>query len=170
MAQGIYKNGEIINLTYQAAGCLAAAEPTGIVLDEAGATHSAQTTALNSALTAAGDVEDGRYHGHFTPDAEGRWTVLIADKNGAGEASKNYNVCGFNIDALGDAQVLLESGLKSGVSSSLASALVIAESGVKSAALVDRSAIVSSVKSALVVQVSDVKSAVGTVSSPASVS
>ena len=184
MAQGLYKNAEIINLTYQAAGVLASAAPTGIVLDETGAEHSAQTTALCSALT-AGEKTDGRYHGHFTPDAEGRWTVLIADKNGEGEVSKNYNVGGYNIDSLGDAQVTFESGLKSGVSSSMTSALVIAESGVKSAALLDRSAIVSSIKSALtagsiadisdvksavMAQASDVKSAVLAASSPAAVS
>jgi len=101
MAQGLYKSGQIINLTYQAAGVLSGAAPTGIVLDETGAAHSAQTTALNSALT-AGEKTDGRYHGHFTPDAEGRWTVLIADKNGDGEVAKNYNVCGHNIDEIGD--------------------------------------------------------------------
>lgn len=141
----MYKNGEIINLTYQAVGVLSGAAPTGIVLDQAGATHSAQTTALNSALT-AGEKTDGRYHGHFTPAAEGRWTVLIADKNGDGEVAKNYNVCGHNIDSLGDAQVAFESGVKSAVSTSLASAVVIAESGIKSDALLVKSAIVSSIK------------------------
>ena len=107
MAQGIYKVGEIIRFSYQAIGVLSGAAPTGIVYDETGTAHSAQTTALNSAL-AAGEKADGRYHGHFTPDAENRWMVVVADKNGDGEVTLNYNVCGHNIDSIGDAIASLD--------------------------------------------------------------
>lgn len=191
MAQGIYKNGEIIKLTYHAIGSLSAAAPTCKVFDEADASDLVRQSELHSALT-AGEKAGGFYHGHFTPDAEGRWTVYIKDKNSEGVVTKNYNVSGYNIDAVGDAQVTMESGLKSdallqqsAIVSSVKSDLVKVESGVKSAALVDRSAIVSSiksdallqqssiissVKSAVLVQTSDVKSAVLAVGSPASVS
>jgi len=133
MAQGLYKNGEIINLTYQAVGCLSGAAPTGIVYDEAGSAHSAQTTALNAAL-AAGEIADGRYHGHFTPDAEGRWTVVIADKNGDGEVSKNYNVCGHNIDEVGDDAATAKEKATSALAKA-ASAAAYAASGASSAAV-----------------------------------
>lgn len=191
MAQGIYKNGEIIKLTYHATGSLSAAAPTCKVFDEAGASDMVRQSELHSALT-AGEKAGGFYHGHFTPDAEGRWTVYIKDKNSEGVVTKNYNVCGYNVDALGDAQVSMESGIKSdallqqsSIVSSIKSDAVKVESGVKSAALIDRSAIISSIKSALVsgaekdisdvksavvAQASDVKSAVLAVGSPASVS
>lgn len=142
MAQGIYKNGEIIKLTYQAVSLLSAAAPTCKVFDEAGASDLVRQSELHSALT-AGEKAQGRYHGHFTPDAEGRWTVYILDKNSAGAVTKTYNVCGHNVDSLGDAQVTLESGVKSDALLSQ-SAIV---SSAKSDALVKQSSIISSVKS-----------------------
>ena len=104
MAQGTYKSGEQINLIYQAAALLSAAAPVGTVFDEAGAVHSAETTGLTSSLLAGelSGVAAGRYLGHFTPDAEGRWTVVIQDKNGAGEVSKVYEVCAHTVDSIGD--------------------------------------------------------------------
>jgi len=177
MAQGIYKSGEIINLTYQAIGALSNAIPVSKIYDEANASDTAKQSTLNSALL-AGEKAGGRYLGYFTPDAEGKWTVCIQDKNGDGLVSKTYEVCGYNVDALGDAQVAFESGLKSDalikqalIISSVTSAAVVIESGVKSAALVDRSAVISSLKSdALVKQalvISSVTSAAAVVTAAA---
>jgi len=181
MAQGIYKSGEIIKLTYQAVGALSNAIPVCKIYDEANLSDTAKQSVLKSALL-AGEKAGGRYFGYFTPDAEGKWTVCIQDKNGDGKVSKTYEVCGFNVDALGDAQIAFESGLKSDalikqssiissvksdalvkqalIISSVTSAGVVIESGVKSAALVDRSAIVSSVKSDALVKQSSIISSV----------
>jgi len=104
MASGEYKNGVQINLVYQAAACLASAIPVGTVFDEGGAVDAPKSTSLTSQLLLGEltGVAEGRYHGHFTPDAEGRWTVVIQDKNSAGEVSKVYEVCGHNTDSIGD--------------------------------------------------------------------
>jgi len=144
MAQGIYKSGEQIDLTYQAVALLSNAIPVGTVYDEGGAVHSAETTGLTSALLAGelSDPADGRYHGHFTPDAEGRWTVVIKDKNGAGEVTKTYQVVGHNIDAIGDAIAALPTA-------DVASQLLITKSALVSSVLADFSPLISDVESAV---------------------
>jgi len=158
MAQGIYKSGEQINLVYQAANILSGAIPVGTVFDEAGAYDATKSTSLTSQLLLGEKtgVAAGRYHGHFTPDAEGRWTVVIQDKNGAGEVSKTYDVTGYNIDALGDAQVAMESAI--------VSQLLLTKSAIVSSVLVDlatiQSGIISNLVSGVELDVSDVKSAV----------
>jgi len=110
MVAGTYKSGVQINLVYQAAALLSDAAPVGTVFDEAGALH-VETTALTSSLAAneLSGVAAGRYLGNFTPDAEGRWTVVIQDKNGAGEVSKVYEVAGHDLDSVGDAVGLIAS-------------------------------------------------------------
>ena len=115
MAQGIYKSGEQINLVYQAINCLSGAIPVGTVLDEGGAVDAPKSTSLTSQLLLGEKtgVAAGRYHGHFTPDAEGRWTVVIQDKNGDGEVSKVYSVTGHNIDEVGDDAVLAKNNADS---------------------------------------------------------
>ena len=176
MAAGSYKNGVQIDLVYQAAALLSNAIPVGTVYDEGSAVHSAETTALTSSLLAGelADPADGRYLGHFTPDAEGLWTVVIKDKNGAGEVTKIYNVCGHDIDSIGDAVAALpatisdiESALNIAISSidalgaeDIASQLLITKSAIVSSILVDCNASTSDVKSAVTAWGSDVKSAV----------
>ena len=160
MAAGTYKSSVQINLVYQAAGLLADAAPVGTVFDEGGVKDSPKSTSLTSQL-ALGEltgVAAGRYLGHFTPDAEGRWTVVIQDKNGAGEVSKVYEVCGHDVDSVGDAVGALDSALDSQMT-------------------IVQSAIISSVMSAqLVVQstlsgyISNVESAVDLIGSPAMIS
>ena len=144
MAQGIYKSGEAINLTYQAVALLSNAIPVGTVYDETGSVHSAETTGLTSSLLAGelSDPADGRYHGNFTPDAEGRWTVVIKDKNGAGEVTKTYQVVGHNIDAIGDAVAGLGAG-------AIASQLLLTKSAIVSSVLADVAPLVSDVESAV---------------------
>ena len=102
MAQGIFKNGERIELTYQAAGGVTALTPTAIVFDEAAASHAAETSQLISSLL-IGELEDGAYSGGFTPDAEGKWTAVIDDGTGSGTVSQTFRVCGHNLDDVGDA-------------------------------------------------------------------
>jgi len=202
MAQGIYKSGEQINLTYQAVALLSGAIPVGTVLDETGASDAVKTASLTSQLLLGekGGAAAGRYHGHFTPDAEGRWTVLIKDKNGAGEVSKTYEVVGHNIDAIGDAIAALPTAdvasqlliTQSALDAMVLSKLLVTQSAINVATasdtLLKQSAIVSSVKSDTLVKqsainaatrsqvllmisaISDVESAVDGISSPAAVS
>ena len=117
MASGTYKNGVKIDLVYQAAACLVAAVPVGTVYDQNGAIHSAQTTALTSSMAVSANmlsgVAAGRYLGSFTPAAEGSWTVVIQDKNGAGEVSKTYEVCGHDLDSIGDQSAANNSAITS---------------------------------------------------------
>jgi len=172
MAAGTYKNGVQINLVYQAAGLLADAAPVGTVFDEGGAVDAPKSTSLTSQL-ALGEltgVAAGRYLGHFTPDAEGRWTVVIQDKNGAGEVSKVYEVAGHDVDSIGDAVAGIDTA-------DIASQLLLTKSAIVSSILVDCNASTSDVKSAVIAQasslyvaISDVESAVDLISSPASVS
>ena len=176
MAAGTYKNGVQINLVYQAAGLLENADPVGTVFDEGGYYDAPKSTSLTSQLHTGqlSGVAAGRYLGHFTPDAEGRWTVVIQDKNGAGEVSKVYEVCGHDVDAVGDAVAALDTA-------DVASQLLITQSAVNVATasdtLLSQSAVISSTKSAqLVMQstlsgyISNVESAVDLISSPAIVS
>jgi len=188
MAQGIYKSGEVINLVYQAVNCLAAAAPVGTVLDEAGAVDAAMSTSLTSQLLLGEKtgVAAGRYHGHFTPDAEGRWTVVIQDTNGDGEVSKVYSVAGHNVDSVGDAIAALDgadiasqllitkssliSGVLADVGAVTASQLLLTKSSLISGVLADTNASTSDVKSAVVALSSDLKSAVLVVGAAAMVS
>jgi len=157
MAQGMYKNGVQINLVYQAAGLLSNAIPVGTVYDETSAVHAVETTALTSALLAGelADPADGRYLGHFTPDAEGMWTVVIKDKNGNGEVTKLYDVSGHDLDSVGDAV----DGLGAGA--------------VASQNLISQSAVNTALRSQMLLMISaisDVESAVDLIGIPAAVS
>ena len=159
MAAGTYKNGVQIDLVYQAVNLLSGAAPVGTVYDEGSAVHSAETTALTSALLAGelSDPADGRYLGHFTPDAEGLWTVVIKDKNGNGEVTKIYNVCGHDLDSVGDAvaaldtadvasQLLLTQSTLSGYISNVESAVDLVDTAdIASQLLLTKSSLVSAV-------------------------
>ena len=186
MAAGTYKNGVKIDLVYQAAGLLAAAAPVGTVFDEAGVIDAPKSTSLTSQLLLGEltGVAAGRYLGHFTPDATGRWTVVIQDKNGAGEVSKVYEVGGYDIDTIGET-LMDGTGLLALVSAidaaDIASQLLITQSAVNAAVasdmLLTQSSVISSVKSAqLVMQstlggyISNVESALDILASPAMVS
>jgi hypothetical protein len=161
MAAGTYKNGVQIKLVYQAAGLLANAIPVGSVFDEAGALDGPKSTSLTSQLllgelTGAGA---GRYLGHFTPDAEGRWTIVIKDKNSAGPVSKVYEVCGHDVDTIGD-------GITVTIPSSVASQLLLTQSAVNAATASD----LLLLQSTLSGYISNVESAVDLIASPAMVS
>ena len=145
---GTYKSGDKINLVYQAVGSLSGAAPVCKIYDEGNASDTAKQSVLKSAL-AANEKAGGRYLGYFTPDAEGRWTVCIQDKNGNGKVAKTYEVCGASVDSIGDALT------------SAAAAIVAQASDVKSAVTVVGNAAASALGQAksAVAAMSDIKSA-----------
>jgi hypothetical protein len=174
MATGNYKDGVKIDLVYQAAALLSNAIPEAIVYDETDTLDTAKSTSLTAAL-ATGQLSGlaiGSYRGFWTPDAEGAWTIMIEDKNNDGQVTKIYNVAGHDMDSVGDLVeglgagsvasqliihetgmnsqvVILVDGVKSAVSTSLASAVVINESGVKSHVVLMESGVKSHVDTAL---------------------
>ena len=159
MAGGTYKNGVAIDLVYQAAALLSNAIPDATVYDEGDALDTVKSTGLTSSLLAGAlsGVAIGSYRGSFTPDAEGPWTVIIEDKNNAGQVSKIYNVAGHDLDSVGDLVTALDTA-------DTTSQLLITKSAIVSSILVDCNASTSDVKSAVIAQTSDVKSAVTVVS------
>ena len=173
MAQGIYKSGQKINLTYQAVGALSNAIPVSKVYNSANASDAAKITVLNSGLLANEKV-GGRYLGYFTPDTTGRWTICIQDKNGDGLVSKTYEVGGQNLDSIGSAFLVQQSAINAATASDLlllqsvlhdgeASALLVLQSAINTAtasdALLRQSAVVSSVKSAQLLMQSAINAA-----------
>lgn len=99
MADGIYKSGVAIMVTYQAVN-----KATGktIVMDVYDEAHAKDTPQCVAAMTEIGAT--GRYYASFTPDAEGEWHVLINNSTDSnGEVFKSFAVEGHNIDSIGDA-------------------------------------------------------------------
>jgi len=176
VASGTHKTDVKIDLVYQAAACLSNAIPAAIVHNSAAAVDTARSTSLSSQLVlgALTGVAVGRYVGNFTPNTTGDWTVTIKDNNSAGEVSKMYEVCGYDIATVGNAVSAIDTA-------NIASQLLLTQSAVNVATasdgLLQQSSIISSVKSAqLVMQstlgsyISNVESAVDLISSPAMVS
>ena len=181
MAAGNYKNGVAIGLVYQAAALLSNAIPEAIVYDEGDALDTAKSTSLTSSLL-AGELSGlalGSYRGTWTPDAEGIWTVIIEDKNNAGQVSKTYNVAGHDMDSVGDAVaglgaggvasqlIIHETGMNSqvlalldGVESSVVSQLIIHETGMNSQILVLTNAVETGVASQLLLTKSTLVSSI----------
>lgn len=100
MAQGIFKTGEAIDVTYQATKQQTGlTDVTMVIYDE---TRSLDGTNFpDVTMTEVGST--GRYYGSFTPDAEGAWTVLIDSATKSGPVVKQFLVTGHNIDSVGDA-------------------------------------------------------------------
>jgi hypothetical protein len=100
MAQGQYKIGEVIEVTYQATkSTTGLVDVTMEIYDE---THTKDViTFPDIIMTEIGTT--GRYYGSFTPDVEGVWNVTINSVTKKGEVVKQYAVVGYNIDAVGDA-------------------------------------------------------------------
>ena len=98
MAQGEYKVDQEIEVTYQALNSQTGIVITMEIYDEAHAKD-----AVNFPDVVMTEIEaSGRYFGKFTPDAEGRWTIIISDENAAGKVVKQYAVVGHDIDSIGD--------------------------------------------------------------------
>ena len=93
------KVNKAIEVTYQAAGVTTGLEDvTMVIYDE---THSLD--AVNFAdvvLTEIGAT--GRYYGSFTPDAEGKWTIMIDSITAPGKIVKKYDVGASDIDSVSE--------------------------------------------------------------------
>jgi len=99
MAQGNYKVGEAIEVTYQASGATSGLDDVKMdVYDESHAIDVAKGVA---AMTEIGAT--GRYYATFTPDAEGEWSVQIDSVTKSGKIIKQFSVVAHNIDSVGDA-------------------------------------------------------------------
>ena len=157
---GNYKSGDKIYLVYQAVGSLSAAAPVCKIYDEGNASDTAKQSVLKSALL-ANEKAGGRYLGYFTPDAEGRWTVCIQDKNGNGKVAKTYEVCGHSVDAvIAQASDVKSAAVVAGNKATSALGKATSALGKSTSALAAITAQASDVKSAVIAQASDVKSAV----------
>jgi len=176
MAQGVYKNGEKINLTYQAIGGLSNAIPVSKIYNSANASDAAKQSVLNSAMLANQKV-GGRYLGYFTPDTTGRWTVCIQDKNGDGLVSKTYEVGSTNLDSVVSNLLVKQSAINAATASDLLllqstiqtkltaetsdfkSALLVAQSAINVATASDLLLLQSTLATKLAAETSDLKSA-----------
>lgn len=105
MAQGEYKSGVPIEVTYQAPGSATGKTVNMEVYDEGRVKVAGGPTVLDEI------VATGRYYGAFTPDAEGIWTVEIEVSDGTGKVVKQYAVAGHDIDSIGDAVVATDSAI-----------------------------------------------------------
>ena len=89
-----YKVSEPIQVIFQAAGAASGIVVTMNVYDEAGVLDAGQSGAMVEIGTT------GRYKKSFTPDANGEWSVQIADANG-GKAVASYSVGTYNLQSIG---------------------------------------------------------------------
>ena len=106
MANGIYKSGVAIIVTYQAANCGTGLTVKMDVYDESHAKDEAKCIAE---MTEIGST--GRYYATFTPDAEGEWIVQMYVSAGVGEVVKAFSVAGHNMDSVGDAVDAIQTDL-----------------------------------------------------------
>lgn len=95
-----HKINTLIEVTYQANGSQSGlTDVTMVIYDE---THSLDGTNFpDVVMTEIGST--GRYYGSFTPDAEGKWNVLINSATAPGKVVKQFDVVGHDIDSVGDA-------------------------------------------------------------------
>lgn len=118
MVQGIFKNGEAIETTYQAKN---AATGKTIQMDVYDETHT-KDDGQSGTMTEIGTT--GRYYKSFTPDAEGVWTIEMFDSvSSAGNAVKTYLVTGHNLDSIGDALAALNDLSSSDVETAVGTAI-----------------------------------------------
>jgi len=104
MAQGEYKVGEIIEVTYQATGSQTGLEDVTMeIYDETGVKDVPNFPDV--IMTEI--VATGRYKGSFTTDAEGKWRVMIDSATKPGKVVKDFDIVAHNIDAIGDAVAAL---------------------------------------------------------------
>ena len=99
MAQGIYKLGEAIKFTYQAADAQAGLTVTMEIFDQTGVKDLIGFPDV--VLTGIGTT--GRYAGSFTPDAVGVWTIMAASAGGVGKVVRQYDVATYNVESVGTA-------------------------------------------------------------------
>lgn len=96
--QGIYKIGEVIEVTYQATKTESGL--TDVIMeiyDETGAKDIPSFPDV--VMVEIGST--GRYKGSFTPDVVGKWRVMIDSVVKKGKMVKDYDVVAHNIDSIG---------------------------------------------------------------------
>ena len=97
MAQGIYKTGETIDVTYQAAKSTTGLSDVVMkIYDETRALDGVNFPDVT--LTEVGST--GRYYGSFTPDAVGVWMVLVDSVTKSSPIVKTFVVCSANLDSI----------------------------------------------------------------------
>jgi len=94
-----------IEVTYQAAGAVTGlVDVTMVIYDE---THALDAIDFpDVVMTEIGAT--GRYYGAFTPDEEGKWTVMIDSVTAPGKVVKKYDVGSSDIDSVGDDVVAVD--------------------------------------------------------------
>lgn len=100
MSQGEYKVNEIIEVTYQASGSTSGlTDVTMEIYDETRAKDGVNFPDVT--MTEIGST--GRYYGTFTPDAVGKWRIMVDSATKPGRLVKDYDVVAHNIDSIGSA-------------------------------------------------------------------
>lgn len=107
MPQGLEKVGEIIEVTYQAAGAVTGLlDVTMEIYDETGVKDVVNFPDVT--MTEIGS--SGRYEGSFTPDQQGKWRIMINSATKPGKMVKDYDVVGYNIHSIGEELDTLQGG------------------------------------------------------------
>jgi len=93
------KVGTVHEVTYQAAGSTTGlTDVTMEIYDETGAKDISNFPDV--VMSEIGTT--GRYAGSFTPDAEGKWRVMIDSATKPGKIVKDFDVVGHDVDSVGD--------------------------------------------------------------------
>lgn len=100
MSQGDYAVSQVIEVTYQAAGSTTGLlDVTMEIYDE-----TRDKDGINFPDVTMTEIgSSGRYYGTFTPDAVGKWRVMINSDTKPGRMVKDYDVVSHNIDSIGSA-------------------------------------------------------------------
>jgi hypothetical protein len=94
-----YKVNTVREITYQAAGSTTGlTDVTMEIYDETGAKDGVNFPDVTMAEIGT----TGRYKGSFTPDAEGKWRVMINSATKPGQIVKDFEIVGHDVDSVGD--------------------------------------------------------------------
>lgn len=98
MAQGEYAINQVIEITYQASGSTSGL--TDVIMEIYDETRAKDGVDFpDVTMTEIGST--GRYYGTLTPDAVGKWRVMIDSATKPGKLVKDYDVTAHNIDSVG---------------------------------------------------------------------
>lgn len=104
MAQGDRIVNEVIEVTYQAtASTTGLVDVTMEIYDETRAKDGVNFPDVT--MTEIGVT--GRYYGTFTPDAVGKWRVMVNSATKPGKLVKDFDIVSHNIDSIGGAVAAL---------------------------------------------------------------
>jgi hypothetical protein len=120
MSQGIFKTGEAIDVTYQAAKLTTGL--TDVVMkiyDETRVLDGVNFPDVT--MTEIGAT--GRYYGSFTPDAAGVWTIFVNSVTKSSPVVKTFLVCTANLESITAGIAALNDLSAAEVNSEVASAL-----------------------------------------------